>query len=157
MQSHPGLDAFANNDKVWALLDGMGEVAKAHGVTVAQVALRWLLHKRVTTSIVIGCKNVEQLHDNLKCLSFKLTDQVRAQHGGRRDGGRGTGVAGSGTARRLTRPPPPSCPLPLPRFLQDVATLDGLSFAANYGDAGLPYPYEMVWRINNPRKRPLGK
>lgn len=76
MQSAPTLDAFANNDKVWALLDGMAAVAKAHGASVAQVALRWLLQKRVTTSVVIGAKNVEQLKDNLACLAFKLSEEV---------------------------------------------------------------------------------
>jgi hypothetical protein len=164
MQSHPGLDAFANNDKVWALLDGMAEIAKAHGVTVAQVALRWLLQKRSTTSIVIGCKNVEQLHDNLKCLSFKLTDQVRAAQKAfvRRRWALGGAADRSTTAStrllfHAADAPHPSRPLLLfAPSLQDMSTLDALSFTANFGEQ-VPYPYEMVWRINNPRKRPLGK
>lgn len=49
-----------------------------------------------------------------------------------------------------------SLPLALSLGLQEMATLDALSFAANFGDA-LPYPYEMVTRLNLPRKRPLGK
>jgi len=75
----PTFDAYANNDRVWALLGCMAAIAEAHpGATVAQVALRWLLQKRVTTSVVIGCKSVKQLDDNLACLAFTLTDAEMA-------------------------------------------------------------------------------
>lgn len=163
MQSHPSFDAL-NRDAVWALLDGMAAAAAAHGVTVAQVALRWLLQKRATAGIVIGAKNVQQLRDNIACTKFTLTAEVRGppRAAGWGVGGGGWGVAGCSSCTPLgsprTSPPLSSRPAPRlsPYYSQEMEKLDALSFTANFGDA-LPYPYEMVTRINLPRKRPAGK
>ena len=40
-------------------------IAQAHGVSVAQVALAWLLHQPQVTSVIVGAKRPEQLADNL--------------------------------------------------------------------------------------------
>ena len=58
---------------MWALLSAMEGMAAAHAATVAQVALRWLLQRRVVTGIVLGVKSVAQLRDNLGALAFELT------------------------------------------------------------------------------------
>ena len=43
------------NEKTWALLEVMDEVAAAHdGATVAQVAVRWLLQRPAVQSVLIG-------------------------------------------------------------------------------------------------------
>ncbi len=54
-------------------IDAMRPIAEAHGATVAQVALAWLLHQQVVTSVIIGAKRQEQLEDNLKAVDVKLT------------------------------------------------------------------------------------
>jgi len=79
MQSHPSLSAFKDDERVWALLDGLKAIADAHGATVAQAALRWVIQKRATTSVVIGVKSVKQLEDNLGCLKFALTEGEMGQ------------------------------------------------------------------------------
>ncbi len=43
----------------------MRPIAQAHGVSVAQVALAWLLHQPQVTSVIIGAKRPEQLADNI--------------------------------------------------------------------------------------------
>ena len=43
----------------------MREIAKARGVSVAQIALAWLLHQPAVTSVIIGAKKPEQLADNI--------------------------------------------------------------------------------------------
>jgi aryl-alcohol dehydrogenase-like predicted oxidoreductase len=73
-QSAPTLSAFSGDERVWELLDGMGDIARAHpGATVAHVALRWLLSRRSITSIVMGVKTVAQLQENLAVLAIELT------------------------------------------------------------------------------------
>jgi len=57
----------------------MQEIAVAKDVTVAQVALGWLLHQPVVTSVIIGAKRPEQLQDNLKAVDLKLTADELAQ------------------------------------------------------------------------------
>jgi len=45
------------------------------GASVPQVAIRWLLQKRVVTSVVIGAKSVAQLEDNLKSAKIFIPEQ----------------------------------------------------------------------------------
>jgi aryl-alcohol dehydrogenase-like predicted oxidoreductase len=44
-------------------------------VSVAQVALAWLLARPAVTSVIIGAKSVEQLEDNIASIKVRLTDQ----------------------------------------------------------------------------------
>jgi diketogulonate reductase-like aldo/keto reductase len=39
---------------------------------VAQIALAWLLHQRVVTSVIIGAKRIEQLDDNIAATAITL-------------------------------------------------------------------------------------
>ena len=43
----------------------MREIAGKRGVSVAQIALAWLLHQPAVTSVIIGAKKPEQLADNI--------------------------------------------------------------------------------------------
>jgi aryl-alcohol dehydrogenase-like predicted oxidoreductase len=71
----PPVDA-ARGDKV---LDAMEPIAAAHGVSMAQVALAWLLQRPEVTSIIAGAKRLDQLEDNLAAAELTLTaDEVAA-------------------------------------------------------------------------------
>ena len=59
----------------FACIDAMRPIAEAHGVSVAQVALAWLLAKPVVTSVIVGAKTVEQLRDNLAAADMALTPE----------------------------------------------------------------------------------
>jgi aryl-alcohol dehydrogenase-like predicted oxidoreductase len=52
-------------------VDAMREIGEAHGVSVARVALAWLLAKPFVTSVIIGAKTMEQLDDNLAAADLK--------------------------------------------------------------------------------------
>jgi aryl-alcohol dehydrogenase-like predicted oxidoreductase len=61
----------------YAVLDVLADVAREHEVSVARVALAWLLHQRVTTSVIVGARNEAQLRDNLAAPELKLSgDQL---------------------------------------------------------------------------------
>jgi aryl-alcohol dehydrogenase-like predicted oxidoreductase len=62
-----------DKDRAWKCVDAMREVAQTHDVSVARVALAWILAKPFVTSIIIGAKNTEQLDDNLAASSLELT------------------------------------------------------------------------------------
>jgi aryl-alcohol dehydrogenase-like predicted oxidoreductase len=49
----------------FAVVDAMRPVAEAHGVSVARVALAWVLQRKPVSSVIVGAKTVEQLQDNL--------------------------------------------------------------------------------------------
>jgi len=62
---------MARADKV---LDAMEPIAAAHGVSVAQVALGWLLAQRHVTSVIVGAKRLDQLQDNLGAVGLELSE-----------------------------------------------------------------------------------
>ena len=55
-----------------AAIEAMRGIAAAKGCSVAQVALAWLLHQPVVTSVIVGAKRVEQLQDNIRSTEVKL-------------------------------------------------------------------------------------
>ena len=63
-----------DKSRAYDIIDVMREVATAHEVSVAQVALAWLLHQAAVTSVIIGAKRLEQLDDNLGSVDLTLTD-----------------------------------------------------------------------------------
>jgi len=63
-----------NEERGYDVIDAMQPMAQARGVSIAQIALAWLLHQRVVTSVIIGAKKTEQLVDNLAATQVMLTD-----------------------------------------------------------------------------------
>ncbi|HXL98693.1 MAG TPA: aldo/keto reductase, partial [Rhizomicrobium sp.] len=62
-----------DKDRAWKCIEAMREVGDRHGVTVARVALAWILAKPFVTTIIIGAKTMEQLDDNLAAAGLQLT------------------------------------------------------------------------------------
>lgn len=54
-------------------IDAMRGIAEAHDVSIARIALAWLLHQPRVTSVIIGAKRADQLADNLAATEVKLT------------------------------------------------------------------------------------
>jgi aryl-alcohol dehydrogenase-like predicted oxidoreductase len=63
-----------DRDRAYNCIDAMRPIAHAHGVSVAQVALAWLLRQPQVTSVIIGAKKPEQLTDNLAATQIALSD-----------------------------------------------------------------------------------
>ena len=60
--------------RAFRCVDAMRPIAKAHGVSVARVALAWVLQRPAVTSVIIGAKTQEQLADNLAAAELRLSD-----------------------------------------------------------------------------------
>jgi aryl-alcohol dehydrogenase-like predicted oxidoreductase len=61
------------------LVERLREIGKAHGASVAQVALAWLLSKPIVSSIIIGASKIHQLEDNLGALIISLSSAELAE------------------------------------------------------------------------------
>jgi aryl-alcohol dehydrogenase-like predicted oxidoreductase len=62
-----------------AIVHAVGEVAHAHGVSRAQIALAWLRRQPVVTAPLVGAGSVQQIDDAVASLDVALTDEeVRA-------------------------------------------------------------------------------
>lgn len=62
-----------DKDKAYDIIDVMKEIGDARGVSVAQIALAWLLHQEHVTSVIIGAKTEAQLADNIAAASVELS------------------------------------------------------------------------------------
>jgi aryl-alcohol dehydrogenase-like predicted oxidoreductase len=65
-------------DRAYNALDVMRGIAETRDVSVAQIALAWLLHQKVVSSVLVGAKRMEQLEDNLQAVNVSLTDEEQA-------------------------------------------------------------------------------
>lgn len=61
-----------DRDRLPAVLAALRTVAARHDVSVARVALAWLLHQPAVTSVIIGAKRPEQLADNIAAVEVRL-------------------------------------------------------------------------------------
>ena len=64
-----------NKDKAYNIIDVMQSIADEKQVTVAQIALAWLLHQPAVTSVIVGANKPQQLTDNLNSVNVQLTNE----------------------------------------------------------------------------------
>jgi len=62
-----------NKEKAYDVIDLMQNMAIEKKVTVAQIAIAWLLYQPVVTSVIIGANKPEQLRDNLNSIHIQLS------------------------------------------------------------------------------------
>lgn len=66
-----------DRERAWNCVDAMKVMADKRGVSVAQIALAWLLHQQAVTSVLIGAKRLDQLDDNIAAAEVELnTDEL---------------------------------------------------------------------------------
>jgi aryl-alcohol dehydrogenase-like predicted oxidoreductase len=56
-------------------IDAMRPIAGRHGVSVAQVALAWLLAEPAVSTIIIGARSMDQLKDNIAATKLRLSTE----------------------------------------------------------------------------------
>jgi len=67
------------NDKGFAVLDALDDLAAARNATVLQVALAWQLHLDYVTAPIIGANTVEQLEESLAACGVDLSSDEMAR------------------------------------------------------------------------------
>jgi len=68
-----------DKEKAWTIIDKMREIAEGHSVSVAQIALSWVLHQPGISTIIIGARTQEQLLQNLVVSEISLSaDELAA-------------------------------------------------------------------------------
>ena len=71
----PFLDSLYRPDLDFPVIDRVAEIAAERGVSSAQVALAWLLHKPGVTAPIVGATKVEHIEDALAAEALSLSDQ----------------------------------------------------------------------------------
>ena len=68
-----------NQERAYDIIDAMQSIADDHSVSVARIALAWVLAKPGVTSVIIGAKNTHQLMDNINAVDLNLTTEQLAE------------------------------------------------------------------------------
>ncbi|MEA3109508.1 MAG: hypothetical protein QOI88_4113 [Gammaproteobacteria bacterium] len=66
-----------NKDRAFKCIDVMRPMAAERQISVAQIALAWLLSKPYVSTVIIGAKSMDQLRDNIASTRVQLTDSER--------------------------------------------------------------------------------
>jgi aryl-alcohol dehydrogenase-like predicted oxidoreductase len=74
-----GYDRRSRVERTWDVVDAVREVAEGRGVSMAQVALAWLVDRPAVTSVILGARTLEQLDDNLGAAGLHLTPEESAR------------------------------------------------------------------------------
>ena len=65
-------DTRATQERTWAVIDTLQEVATEHDVPMGSVALAWLHDRPAVTSVILGARTTGQLRDNLGAAGLHL-------------------------------------------------------------------------------------
>ena len=60
--------------RAFRCVEAMRPIAAGHGVSVARVALAWLLHQPALASVIVGAKTTQQLADNIAATDLRLSE-----------------------------------------------------------------------------------
>jgi aryl-alcohol dehydrogenase-like predicted oxidoreductase/enamine deaminase RidA (YjgF/YER057c/UK114 family) len=75
------IDAAGGWDAFQAILEAAAEIGRRHGVSVSNVATRWVLEHEAVAAAIIGARITESEHraDNLEVFGFALDDEDRGR------------------------------------------------------------------------------
>ncbi len=62
-------------ERAYNIIDVLKEMARQKQVSVAQLAIAWLLRHPRVTSVILGTKRIEQLTDNLGAVDILLSEE----------------------------------------------------------------------------------
>lgn len=66
------------NEKGFAAVDKLEQIAQSHDATIAQTAIAWILANPAVSSAIIGANSVEQLVDTMQGAEVQLTGDEKA-------------------------------------------------------------------------------
>ncbi|HYT26670.1 MAG TPA: aldo/keto reductase [Actinomycetota bacterium] len=77
-----GMEAYARRnreERTWRVVDALRSAAEARGLSMAQVALAWLVDRPAVSSVILGARTVEQLDENLGAAGLHLSAEETAR------------------------------------------------------------------------------
>jgi aryl-alcohol dehydrogenase-like predicted oxidoreductase len=66
------IQKYMRDERSWRAIEELRSLGEAHGKTISQIALAWLLSRASITSPIIGPRSIEQLEDNLGSTDIRL-------------------------------------------------------------------------------------
>ena len=70
-----GYDRRAGWERTWNVIDAVQRVAEGRGVTMAQIAIAWLVDRPAVTSVILGARTLDQLKGSLTSADLHLSEE----------------------------------------------------------------------------------
>jgi aryl-alcohol dehydrogenase-like predicted oxidoreductase len=64
---------LVNKERAYRCVDAMRPMAEQRGVSIARIALAWILAQPPVSSVIVGAKTIDQLKDNLEAAEVVLS------------------------------------------------------------------------------------
>jgi aryl-alcohol dehydrogenase-like predicted oxidoreductase len=64
---------LVDKERAFRCVDAMRPLAEQHHVSIAQIALAWILSKDFVSTVIIGAKSMDQLRDNIASTRVRLS------------------------------------------------------------------------------------
>lgn len=74
-----GFGPPVDDQHLFGIVDALDAIANETGRTIPQIAINWLLQRPTVSSVIIGARNEEQLHQNLGAIGWSLTAEQVAR------------------------------------------------------------------------------
>jgi len=77
-----GMEAYSRrnaDERTWRVIEAVWSVAEECGVSMAQVAIAWLLDRSAVTAVILGARTVDQLDDSLGAVGLHLSEEQSAR------------------------------------------------------------------------------
>lgn len=75
---NPVIAAQADEERLYAIVDVLDEIAQETGKTISQISLNWVLQRPTVSNVIVGARNEAQLTQNLGAIGWDLTlEQVK--------------------------------------------------------------------------------
>lgn len=71
-----GVEAYdrrSTHQRTWEVIDAVQSIAGSRGIPMAQVALAWLVDRPRVSSVILGARTLDQLHQNLGAAGLHLS------------------------------------------------------------------------------------
>lgn len=68
-----------DDERLFAIVDVLDDIAAETGRSVPQIALNWLLARPTVSSVIVGARDERQLRENLGAVGWRLTEDQRAR------------------------------------------------------------------------------
>ncbi|RXW25128.1 hypothetical protein EST38_g725 [Candolleomyces aberdarensis] len=78
-KTDPWAKGYADNEGTEKIINGVEQVAKKHGASMAQVSLAWIMSRPGVTAPIVGTTSLDNLNDLLGAVHVKLTDEDKKQ------------------------------------------------------------------------------
>ncbi|MEZ4292726.1 MAG: aldo/keto reductase [Myxococcota bacterium] len=76
---HTTTGPAVDDERLFAVIDVIDEIAAETGKSVPQIAINWVLQRPTVSTVVIGARNETQLRDNLGAVGWSLTPEQVAR------------------------------------------------------------------------------